>query len=358
MLLTALPTELLCSIFSYLDFRDLETLIGIGPIKTITHDYLIEHSLFEYPATLLLLDFEALPANERCLQSTLEMTANAFFELLCSAVDPITNRFERGMKFGEYLGTLEQWVARRILSVESVETDYAALCLCIRHVYLERPALRMLHDPKYRRRSTKFPFAPFLPREYAYIWRQHCAEAVEMKYPWYRWRCSATTGDYHQDSPLAPLLSPQHRFITAHLCRRRRFARFFGSLFQVTSVYLESHLSGTFDEATREALVSGDVESMLIMCEAAGKASMDPEELMMIVALAEERLLSYIDLMGDLMSADPTPEQAARMNLASSGADGDTSHQQPPEWLMPSRYRIDTSNQLRLKVSVSGQSRS
>ncbi|CAO3585433.1 unnamed protein product [Absidia cylindrospora] len=41
-----------------------------------------------------------------------------------------------------------------------LDRDYAALCLDIRHCYLHTASIRGLHDPKYRRRSTKHPLAP------------------------------------------------------------------------------------------------------------------------------------------------------------------------------------------------------
>lgn len=129
--------------------------------------------------------------------------------------------------------------------------------------------------------------------------------------------------------------------------QRLRFARFFGMLFQATSVYLEFSLDGTFEECVREALLSGDAESLLVMCLAAERP-VDVDNMCMMVSLAEEQLWSYIDLMADLTESNPTPEQEARLRQSDQTTTATSSSL--PEWLLPSRYRIHDSAPLRLKV--------
>lgn len=137
---------------------------------------------------------------------------------------------------------------------------------------------------------------------------------------------------------------------------RLRFAYFFGSLFKLTSLYLESNLDGTFEECVREALVSGDVESLFVMCKAASKP-VEVFEMCMVVTHAGEQLWNYLDTMEDWLATDPTPEQRARLersnNEATAGArDGQDQYTDasPPEWLMPERYRVHQDTKLRLQV--------
>lgn len=121
-------------------------------------------------------------------------------------------------------------------------------------------------------------------------------------------------------------------------------------LFQATSVYLEFSLDGTFDECVREALLSGDVESLLVMCLAAERP-VDVDNMCMMVSLAEEQLWSYIDLMADLTESNPTPEQEARLRQSDQHQTTPPAPSSLPEWLLPSRYRIHESAPLRLKVN-------
>lgn len=154
----------------------------------------------------------------------------------------------------------------------------------------------------------------------------------------------------------------------APLCRahatRLHFARFFGKLFKVTSLYLESNLDGTFQECVREALVSGDVESLIVMRSASGRQE-DVESMCMMVSTAAEQLWAYLNSMGDLMMADPTSEQQARLvhppvgiqdddnnNDDIDGDDDDEALSSPPDWLMPQRYTIHDDTRLRLKVCI------
>lgn len=196
----------------------------------------------------------------------------------------------------------------------------------------------IVSSPKrYRRRNTRYPIAPFLPREFTHIWRLQCNNVTEL--------LTWPTGGL-------PSLSAQRRRTI-----RLRFARFFGMLFQATSVYLEFSLDGTFDECVREALLSGDVESLLVMCLAAERP-VDVDNMCMMVSLAEEQLWSYIDLMADLTESNPTPEQEARLRQSDQhqtttpAAPSSSSSSSLPEWLLPSRYRIHESAPLRLKVNI------
>lgn len=163
--------------------------------------------------------------------------------------------------------------------------------------------------------------APFLPRDYTYVWRHHCA--------------------------------------TPHTPIHTRFALFFGSLFDVTSLYLESNLDGSFEECAREALVTGNVEDLLIMCVAADRP-VDVDHMCMIVTHAGEQLRQYLETMDTWITTEPTPQQELRMQqheqyrLAENAQDANvssSSSNDPPEWLIPDRYKVQPDTILRLKVS-------
>ncbi|KAG0166011.1 hypothetical protein DFQ30_007693 [Apophysomyces sp. BC1015] len=255
-------------------------------------------------------------------------------QLICHIVETCP-KYEHRAKFTDLLDTLQQLVVRRILSTDvrtGIEYDYASLCLQIRHTYLHTPSIRVLHDPKYRRRSTKHPLAPFLPRDYTWIWRSHCAGAVSLL----------------EKNTIAQML--QDRELIHIRDRRLRFARFFGSLFEVTSLYLESNLDGTFEECVREALVAGDAEALLVMCVAAGRP-VDVDGMCMIVTQAGEQLWSYIDTMEDWIMTDPTPQQQARLEgWRSSDNSNSQPFTSPPEWMLPDRYKVQANSKLRLKL--------
>ncbi|CDS13884.1 hypothetical protein LRAMOSA06058 [Lichtheimia ramosa] len=345
-MLTKLPTELLHIVLGHLRFRDLETLLNIGGIAHVVRHCLVRRFRFQYQASSLLRQFEGMPSDTRKDQETRHSLANQLLELICQSVEKCARQDQRA-KFTELLSSLEKWVVRRVLSGElptGMELDYADLCLDIRYMYLHRPAVRVLHDAKYRRRSTKYPLAPFLPREFTSIWRRQCSQGAQM-------------------------LAKSNNVLSvnnAPLCRahatRLHFARFFGKLFKVTSLYLESNLDGTFQECVREALVSGDVESLIVMRSASGRQE-DVESMCMMVSTAAEQLWAYLNSMGDLMMADPTSEQQARLvhppvgiqdddnnNDDIDGDDDDEALSSPPDWLMPQRYTIHDDTRLRLKI--------
>ncbi|KAI9243635.1 hypothetical protein BY458DRAFT_121954, partial [Sporodiniella umbellata] len=198
---------------------------------------------------------------------------------------------------------LQQLTLERLLTV----TDggrYARLCLEIRSQYLATATIRALHDPKYRRRSTKSPLAPFLPRAFLSLWRDHCAQKIG-----------------------------ENQTI------RTRFARYLGALFDVTSLDLESCLDSTFDECVREALVTENAHDLLVLCFAAGRP-VDIEAFCRLVSLTAEQLTTYLQTMA---VSTPTPHQALRLS------------QQPqqdsfPEWLIPNRYTVHEDTLLRFKL--------
>ncbi|KAG0175789.1 hypothetical protein DFQ28_007773 [Apophysomyces sp. BC1034] len=214
-------------------------------------------------------------------------------QLICHIVETCP-KYEHRAKFTDLLDTLQQLVVRRILSTDvrtGIEYDYASLCLQIRHTYLHTPSIRVLHDPML------------------------------------------------QDRELIHIRD-----------RRLRFARFFGSLFEVTSLYLESNLDGTFEECVREALVAGDAEALLVMCVAAGRP-VDVDGMCMIVTQAGEQLWSYIDTMEDWIMTDPTPQQQARLEgWRSSDNSNSQPFTSPPEWMLPDRYKVQANSKLRLKL--------
>ncbi|KAL1934776.1 hypothetical protein VTP01DRAFT_6958 [Rhizomucor pusillus] len=336
-MLQELPTELLCAVLTQLEYDDLDTLLQIVSIEPIVRHHVLRRYRFHYQVSSLLRLFESFTPSERERQESEGDLANQLLQLICYSVEK-QPKFEHRSKFTELLDIMQYLVVRRILSPElrpGLEKDYASLCLKIRHIYLHTPSIRVLHDPKYRRRSTKYPLAPFLPRDYTWVWRSQCASALEVL------RSST--------------LDRKPRLIRDRDIRLR-FAYFFGSLFKLTSLYLESNLDGTFEECVREALVSGDVESLFVMCKAASKP-VEVFEMCMVVTHAGEQLWNYLDTMEDWLATDPTPEQRARLersnNEATAGArDGQDQYTDasPPEWLMPERYRVHQDTKLRLQL--------
>jgi hypothetical protein len=163
-----------------------------------------------------------------------------------------------------------------------------------------------------------------LPRDYTYVWRLHCSSSSE-----------------GIDQTI-----------------KTRFANFFGGLFDVTSLYLESNLDGSFEECVREALVTGNVQDLLIMCVAADRP-VDVEGMCMMVTHAGEQLRHYLDTMGTWMTNDPTPQQELRMRRnheieeqQQNNTQENTNDSSPPEWLIPDRYKVEKNTVLRLKVSL------
>ncbi|CAO3637564.1 unnamed protein product [Cunninghamella blakesleeana] len=168
---------------------------------------------------------------------------------------------------------------------------------------------------------------------------------------------------------------------TASLLQKRQvcinFTRFFGMLFEITSLYLESNLDGTFEECVREALVSGNVEGLLLLCISSDKP-IDIDGMCLSVSQAGEQLWHYLDN----WTHNPTPEQLARQqqndpfNHHPLHGDDDLHHFNqhlndpnhlnsndpqhghlipqelitPPEWLIPDRYKIHPNTKLRLKM--------
>lgn len=105
-------------------------------------------------------------------------------------------------------------------------------------------------------------------------------------------------------------------------------------------------MDGTFEECVREALVTGNVQDLLIMCVAAARP-VDVGGMCMMVTDAGEQLRHYLDTMDNWMTTDPTPQQEFRMNQ-----DADRDINPPPEWLIPDRYKVDKNTILRLQVRL------
>ena len=107
-------------------------------------------------------------------------------------------------------------------------------------------------------------------------------------------------------------------------------------------MYLESNLDGTFEECAREALVTGNVEDLLIMCVAADRP-VDVDRMCMMVTHAGEQLRQYLETMDTWITTEPTPQQELRMQqheryrLAEDTQDANisSSSSDPPEWLIP-----------------------
>jgi hypothetical protein len=128
-------------------------------------------------------------------------------------------------------------------------------------------------------------------------------------------------------------------------------------LFDITSLYIESNLDGTFEECVRESLVSGNAEGLLLLCTASDRP-VDVDMMCMSVSHAGEQLWNYLDTMNDWMETHPTPEQLARQEQQQRIGDGveldqhgDPAPVSPPEWLMPDRYRVQPDTKFRLKVN-------
>lgn len=170
------------------------------------------------------------------------------------------------------------------------------------------------------------------------------------------------------------LLNDYHKNTTLLLQKRQaclNFTRFFGMLFEITSLYLESNLDGTFEECVREALVSGNVEGLILLCISSDKP-IDIDAMCLSVSQAGEQLWNYLDN----WTHNPTPEQLARqqqnnplnnnnndhdLNINNNNNDPNNNDSQnnnynpqelitPPEWLIPDRYKIHPDTKLRLKV--------
>jgi hypothetical protein len=117
---------------------------------------------------------------------------------------------------------------------------------------------------------------------------------------------------------------------------------------------LESNLDGSFEECAREALVTGNVQDLLVLCVSADRP-IDVEGMCMMVTHAGEQLRLYLETMETWITSDPTPQQALRMQQERSFRlvhDEETSEDNtPPEWLIPDRYKVHPDTILRLKVN-------
>ncbi|RUS34659.1 hypothetical protein BC938DRAFT_479322 [Jimgerdemannia flammicorona] len=350
-MLTSLPPELFLVVLSYLDFHDAETLLYVSTLLR-THTLHHLHSVFPFEAsvTSLLSSFDTLPPPDRHNPALLTALASQLLDQIRVAVEAQPKWNHRAC-FIDHLDTLQHLVLRRLTHPRypqpGLERRYAELCLQVRQLYLHSPALRLLHDPKYRRRSTRLPSAPFLPREYIDRWRRNCQESAldfpvislaDLQSGRFRFPLPPI---FSQPAPGFPLASlPTYDAILQRRSRRLAFARFYGALFHVSSIYLESHLDGTMEECVREALVSGDVESLLEMYTAAGR-DIDVDVLCAMVTNAGEQLYTYLN---DLPSGAQQQE---------GGADGEANQlsvYEMPEWLRPERYQVRDEVVLRLRV--------
>ncbi|KAI9032787.1 hypothetical protein CLU79DRAFT_163981 [Phycomyces nitens] len=345
-MLTRLPNELLDAVLGKLEYDDLDTLSTLECIRPIVQHHLYQHFRFHCKIASLLRLFEALCPVERRDHEIRSGLAMQLLQFICHIVENHEQQ-NRQTTFTDLLDTLQKLVIRRILSPDlqmGLEQDYASLCLEVRRTYMHTPSIRVLHDYKYRRRSTKYPLAPFLPRDYAWLWRAQCAKVSELlKTNDCRTWASAREG---------------------HV----RFAHFFGCLFEVTSLYLESNISGTFEECVGEALVSGNVESLLVLCVAAEKP-VDVDDMCMMVAQAREEFWSYLDIMDDLF-----PHTTATVNIEEEILTGGAllvpsepgaavaqpqppppppppePLEPPPDWMVADRYKVTADARLRLKL--------
>ncbi|KAF1802180.1 hypothetical protein V8B55DRAFT_1477768 [Mucor lusitanicus] len=328
-MIDTLPNEVFWLVLNHLDYQDMEQLQLISPLSKTALHYTQQHYPFHYKINSLLRLFEAITPSERQSKDTKLEFSQQILQQICKQVE-ILPKMDHRAKFTELLDIVQQFIVARILSPDlksGIEHDYANLCLEIRSQYLHTPSIRVLHDPKYRRRSTKHPLAPFLPRDYTSIWRHHCA--------------------------------------TPHTPIHTRFALFFGSLFDVTSLYLESNLDGSFEECAREALVTGNVEDLLIMCVAADRP-VDVDRMCMMVTHAGEQLRHYLETMDTWVTTEPTPQQELRMQqnqqllqneshataavAAMPPSSYSPSSSDPPEWLIPDRYKVQPDTILRLRL--------
>ncbi|ORZ10794.1 hypothetical protein BCR42DRAFT_422022, partial [Absidia repens] len=359
-MLHELPTELLWTILNYLEYDDITTILSIGQMEAMVTPYLQQHYRFHYNVASLLRHYESWSNIERQKQDVRRDIAQQLLHLLCHHVQQCS-KFEQRAKFTQLLDILQNLVVQRVLCPSldrDLDRDYAALCLDIRHCYLHTASIRGLHDPKYRRRSTKHPLAPFLPRDYTWIWRQHCAmvnEWISIKVPMADMMGISWTSTL---LPTLSLLSSSSSSLQQMFLQRRKvcfqFARFFGMLFDITSLYIESNLDGTFEECVRESLVSGNAEGLLLLCTASDRP-VDVDMMCMSVSHAGEQLWNYLDTMNDWMETHPTPEQVARQEQQADdgvehGPESDPASVSPPEWLMPDRYRVQTDTKFRLKM--------
>ncbi|KAG0739185.1 hypothetical protein G6F57_010366 [Rhizopus arrhizus] len=315
-MLDLLPIELFWSILSYLDYQDLTRLLFIPSLQSSTDHFIQLYFPFHHQVSLLLHSFE----------QTKDINISSYLlESICEQVQEVSI-YERKTTFNDLLATLQQLTVERVLAEdlkEGLEQAYALLCLEIRSRYLHTASIRVLHDPKYRRRSTKYPLAPFLPRVFTYIWRHHCSQKM-----------------------------------TENQKIRIRFANYFGRLFEVTSLYLESNLDGSFEECVREALVTGNAQDLLVLCLAAGRP-VDVEEMCRMVYLAGEQFRVYLDSMDHWIHTDPTPQQELRMQRNQElreqrqreGTESvDEAEEIIPDWLIPDRYKVHKDTMLRLKL--------
>lgn len=128
---------------------------------------------------------------------------------------------------------------------------------------------------------------------------------------------------------------------------------------------MESNLDGSFEECAREALVTGNVEDLLIMCVAADRP-VDVDRMCMMVTHAGEQLRQYLETMDTWVTTEPTPQQELRMQqnhqllesehhaeASLSSSTYSPSSNDPPEWLIPDRYKVKPDTILRLRVSIS-----
>lgn len=121
---------------------------------------------------------------------------------------------------------------------------------------------------------------------------------------------------------------------------------------------MESNLDGSFEECAREALVTGNVEDLLIMCVAADRP-VDVDRMCMMVTHAGEQLRHYLETMDTWVTTDPTPQQELRMQqheqhqfVENSQVENVLPSIDPPEWLIPDRYKVQPDAILRLRVSI------
>ncbi|KAI7898555.1 uncharacterized protein BX663DRAFT_524575 [Cokeromyces recurvatus] len=314
MMIELLPNELLETVLYHLTYEEVETLLESIPKDTYSTlaqritGYLKHQYPFQTALSVTIQQFEQTCLRQQ--QDTHHHTAQQLLALICEQAEPLPP-YDRRSRFTELLDIVQRFILQRVLYLTehfvACQEGYARLCLLIRDIYLHTPSIRVLHDPKYRRRSTKYPLAPFLPRDYSYMWRENCNEK-----------------------------------------RHQGFALFFGRLFDVTSLYLESNLEGTFEECIREGLVTGHAEDVLMLCVAANR-EVDVEGMSMMVSLAGEQLRHYLDTMEHWIAEDPTPQQELRIQQQQQ-QDIITTSSPPPDWLIPDRYRVHPDTKFRLKV--------
>ncbi|KAG2174733.1 hypothetical protein INT43_005791, partial [Umbelopsis isabellina] len=326
-MLTALPPELLYLVLGFLSFDDIIPLAtACEQLKLLVDNYVRVHYSFHAAVYKQLMQFEQLNMHNES-QTTMK-TAAKLLRLICNIVEDVP-KFEHRTVFTENLDILQNLVVNQVLHVSDSADKYADLCLKMRIIYLHTPEIRILHDPKYRRRSTKHPLAPFLPRDFTWIWRSHCEESKLF------WAPQTLVPEF--------LLSKMHNSkLLQEREKRLRFARFFGRLFDVSSIYLEAHQNGTMDECIREALVAGDVESLYVFLTAA-RRDIDPDDMVMMVMQAGEQLWATLELAAEL-EEQFNPELVERRRSTGHGR-----IEHAPDWLLPTRYAVEDDSILRLK---------